>query len=262
MSLLVAAWTLTGCLARTDVPSRWPTDDFLLEVRSNDETADRLVPRQTMFVFADGIVVYAESSGIPATARRARLPVPMFDTVSVYQLQKPSLRGLCRALERAGLFAAVEPNDESLLTTRGRQVSIAWRSEETTGQLGGRSEGTGILTRVIRAIDGYTPPGVGFRVDANRNDGRVKRALDEAPAPERSPIDALTVFRQLSDRHPEVTNLWLYRFGLALGMGRIEDAREALTGLRAAASISPQSIEWLGTTDDALRSLDRLVDPR
>ena len=248
---------LSSCLS-PEVASRWPTPDLRIEVLTADQTSTGLIPRQVLYVFHDGIVVYAESDESierKSVDTTSAVSLPVFATVSVYQVQPESLRSLCRSFERSGLFSS-QARNQPTRNGRARHISIAWRADGGADTITGTVGGSGVVDRAVRILDGMLPEG------RTLGDGRgraAKRALDEVPQPRRAPADAHAIFATLGDKHVGLWTTHFHRFCLALALDRKSDARSALEAMRAAIAVAPSGITGIGTSTQALDRLESLL---
>jgi hypothetical protein len=255
---------LTGCLRNLNAPSRWPPEDFLLEVVAYEQTEEGLVEPQSMYVFADGLVLFRRASNARPLDAPAALPV--FDTLSVYQLQQQSLRGLTRALDRAKLFRTEPINDVTPSANTGRSVSIRYRAFGVEGEVSNETAPAGALDRIVRLVNGYAPQrhpftfrGLGVTTEA--------RFVDEVPEPERSLRDALVIHDELARLHPELQSLWLDTFVLALSLDERDAASRALEGLENATAqrtetFGSSDLPGLGTPENVLATARSMYETR
>ena len=243
---------LTGCLRNLNAPSRWPPDDFRLDVRAYELRDGVPIASQSMLVFSEGLVLFRKASGEIGLGDGVP-PLPVFDTVCVYQLQPPSLRSLSRSLDRSGALRLEPVNaSDSTTSTAPHGLVIGYRLFGNSGEIGTDTTAPGALDRVVRLLNGYAPqsspfryPGLGSSVDT--------RYLEEVPEPSRSPLDSLAIHAEFARRHPEDTGLWLDLFALSISIGDRESATDALEHLRERAA-SESELHGL------LRPLEQLVE--
>ena len=239
------------------MPSRWPPDDFRVEVVTVDQTSDGLVPRQAFYVFADGVTVYAESTRLLASTR-TNIPLPVFDRVAAYQMQRPSLRALCRDFERAGLFES-QPENEPTPAGSARRIRIQWQADGLSYGISGTVGGSGIMDRAVRILDAFLPPGKSL--SGSSTSSRTKRNLDEVPSPVQSPLDALAILQRVAVRESSSWRQCFHLFCLALAVDRPDSAQTAFELLRRRVD-GNATLEGFGSDADAVEQLGKLLAER
>jgi hypothetical protein len=223
---------LTGCLRNLNAPSRWPPEDFRLEVRAYDLKDGVPVPSQSMRVFSEGLVLFRKASGAIGS-RSGVPPLAVFDTVCVYQLQTPSLRSLSRAIDRSGVLRLEPVNaSDSTVSSAATGLVIRYRLFGNEGEISTDTTTPGALDRVVRLLNGYAPESTPFRY-SGLGSPIDTRSLEEVPEPRKSPLDSLAIHAEFASRHPDDTGLWLDLFALAVSTGNRDQAKNALEHLRA-----------------------------
>lgn len=227
---MVSKWVLFGCVALVassciggDLqPSVWPPPNFRLVVEElqGDGGAVHVVRR--FQVDAQGTVVYATSDQPIVDPAGASLPV--FDRLSVYQLEPKSVRALARRLDRLGIGElVVEPSDVPGDSASG--LTIRWRAFEQQRILpsGGRLRGS--MAEIMAVVAAHLPPKEAFGVTMSRP---VVANLSGVPAPALGAAAALDAHVELLANTPRDSGLLLAAFALACRVGQRERAENLL----------------------------------
>lgn len=184
---------------------------------------------QSFRVWADGLAVYRESRG---DLDDAPLPIPVYPTVAVYQLDERSTRMLSRLLRRTGLFDE-EGYVETVPEDRGRQVILSWRAFGRDGTLSTLSADIDTLERAIHVVNAFLPSGREVAWPGQLAGEPEPRHVDEVPDPRDDLAGAVRVHEALARRFPDDTDLLLELFGVAAAADQRGPAEAALRTLES-----------------------------
>ncbi len=220
--LLPTAFLLTACLSNKSLPSIWPPDDFYLDVSGVETNETGTHRRQRFQVWADGLAVYREAkSELP----NCPIPIPLYSRVCAYRLDPASIRSLAQKLQRRRLY---ERDDIRADNPRfsGRHVIVSWRAQEQEGQTSSLIP-TSNLDPVVNLINAFLPEGRRFDYP-DLGGSEEEPELLRVPQPHESLQGALDYHLQLLAAHPEIEDLELHTFALAIAAGDYDEARRRL----------------------------------
>lgn len=244
IQVLVALLGISLCACRgTELPdSVWPPDNFYLEVRGRQLRPDATVERQSLHVFADGLVVYREAD--PGDAFPGEFP-PVFSKVSAYRLRRESLRTLARSLDQAGLFQleAVVGVDATALDV----VALRCRAFDRDFRAVGRGRVYGEFTDVLHVINSFLPAGCSFTLPDMTGEPQSPR-LSGAPAPARDVAGAFAFHQSWAELWSEADFAWrCERIGLALRAGERGVAQRLVQQVEGDFARSQAAFDDVGT---------------
>jgi len=224
---------LTACLSNKNLPSIWPPDDFYLDVSGEftDDTGNH--QRQRFQVWANGLTVYREAK---RELPNCPIPIPLFTEVCAYRLDAASIRSLSQKLQRRGLHDRDEIRADNP-RFRGDHVTITWRAREQEGQTSSLNPDSN-LDPVVNLINAFLPEGRSFRypdLGGSEEEGELIRV----PQPSDSLRGSLEYHIELLKDHPEIEDLELHTFALAVAAGDMSEARQRLSVIE---SHSPSDI--------------------
>lgn len=218
----VIAWIgLAACASGDLPPSIWPPSNFELVVDELQVGDGALHVVRRLAVDASGVVIYGTSSQ-PLVDEDSGLSLPVFDRLSIYQLEPMATRSLARKLDRAGIGDLVVPAPDA---ASERGVSIVWRAfgERRVLSAGGRLRGG--LGEVMALAAAHLPPGEAFDVQMSRP---VVPVLRGAPAPVEGAQGALDALLEQVARRPNDGALLLDAYALACRAGEADVAGRLL----------------------------------
>ncbi len=230
-SLGVGLWfglvfALGACRGTRVGDSDWPPDDFCLEVRARAQTKEGLFERQSLHVFADGLVVYREVD--LEDAFPAGWP-PVFSRVCAYRMLPQSTRSLARGLYQAGLFQI-----ETVVGTDADAedvIAIALRAFGEQRRLVARGRVYGSVIDVLHVVNAYVPPGCALALPDMTGEPQPPR-LSQVPQPVRDVAGAYRLHREWAARLPAMDVQWrIELFALAVRAGDLPMARDVLAAL-------------------------------
>ncbi len=228
-ALLLALGTAPmSCLYTPPPPkTNWPPDDYYLEVSYQRDLKERRQVR----IWANGFVVYREASTWLGGPEMNTTWIPVFDTVSSYELRWQSIRALSRELERSGLRSIPPVGDPGDITAE--QVVVHWRAFGDSGTIWARGQVRGAVARVLHVINSYMPEGRRFDLRAMVGESEPRHVV-EVPAPVRSVVGSLEFHDEnLLSQLPDAYRLLVDTFALALTAGKINDAEWFLARIEA-----------------------------
>jgi hypothetical protein len=208
-----------GCIGDpADVPSRWPPNDFELNVEEFCTDAHGMRVARSFLVLADGTAVYRLAPDALVDPQE-EFVLPVFRVVSCYRLlpETTVLRILSRKLYTEG-FDALEPVQGDQRVTGGTSFKITCRSFDQTKVVAASGMIHGPLVRVMRAINAFLPPGEQF-APAGLTGDREPALLRGVPVPKDDLAGALAFTQSLAALHQEEAALWLDAFALACRKG-------------------------------------------
>jgi hypothetical protein len=196
--LALIGWLpLAGCAAAVPEVSRWTPPDFTVDVREVTRDPDGLLRIARRFqVWADGLAAWRESSGVVVGPNG---PVPVFDTVAVYELHPNSLRMLGRLLYRAGLME----DRGGLADGRGVESGdtvIRWSAFGDTGVVASWSEDPVVFDRLLHVVNAFVPDG---RTFGEPKGEVVHRHVADVPEPVTSVRGAVRAHEWLTEIRPD-----------------------------------------------------------
>ena len=254
-SIGLLALALAGCRTTGQEGSIWPPPDFRIEVPAFHVDDSGNHDTQNIRVWADGLVVYRESSGDLADAP---MPIPVYPTVAIYRLDERSTRMLSRLLRRTGLYDQ-EGYVETVPDDRGQQVTLSWRAFARDGTLSTLSADVDTLERAIQVVNSFLPLGREVAWPGQLAGEREPRHVDEVPEPRDDLDGAVRAHETLARRFPDDTDLLMELFGVAVAADQRGPAEAALRTLE---SIEPTGrIEAEPAGEAALRELLELLWP-
>jgi hypothetical protein len=254
---LAASALVAACLADRQAPSVWPPDDFGIDVAGEHRRDDGGLVRQRFQVFADGLAVYREAvRALPEVG----IELPLFESVSIYELRPESLRTLARLLNRAGLYELDVGQD----VNRGIDdpvVVVHWRAFGGAGQISSLVDSGGVLDRVVHVINSFLPPERAFAYP--ELSGEIEPPhVSRAPAPLDWIGGALICHKKLVELHPDDIGLRLDLLALAVEARDGPTARKQLEWIESRGpdeQLAGAGFDWerdaLGPLREAVRGL-------
>ncbi len=219
---LIGLFLLVGCANHADLPSRWPTPDFYLDVRGIVTDANGTRQTQRFQVWADGFAIYRSATRTLVP----EFPIPVYDSVSAYRLHPKSIRSLGRLLFRSNLFSNSTADDEAR-NPQGKHVVISWTALGASGQVDSFRSDSGALDRAVHIVNSFLPPDCEFRYHELSGDP-VKSHVSRVPKPSSSVEASLSWHRELITRRGGDAESELELLALAYVAGKVDEARSLL----------------------------------
>ncbi|MHC5063851.1 MAG: hypothetical protein ACYTG5_07740 [Planctomycetota bacterium] len=104
----------------------------------------------------------------------------------------------------------------------GRHVIISWRAQDQEGQTSSMTP-TSNLDPVVNLVNAFLPAGRSFRYP-DLGGSEEERELLRVPQPHDSLQGALDYHLQLIEAHPDIEDLHLHTFALAIAVGDYAEA--------------------------------------
>src|SRR5262245_52567378 len=112
----------------SQAPSEWPPRDFRVQVEELHEGDGSSVASRRFTVTADGVCIYSRSTQ-PLVDPESRTAIPVFGTISAYQLRGECTRQLARKLYSRGVLDLdLEQGDRR--ETKGVSLRLTYRAFE------------------------------------------------------------------------------------------------------------------------------------
>lgn len=236
---VVALLLSAACSSAPETKSKWPPDDFELDVQYSVVTGDRQQIRKSAKIFADGLVVYREADTSLRTTH-GDLELPVFQRICAYRMHWRSIRDLSRMLHREGVqeldkLGHPPPSGEEAHVIRFR---LTYHVNHVNALA--QDEVVGLMNRVLRLVNSFLPAdGLTLPRMAGKPD---EHHLQDVPPIEDSIPGALAFHKKWLSDEPKNTVVLRDTFSLACSAEEWDLAEECITRLSAS---RPADVEWL-----------------
>jgi hypothetical protein len=224
-----------GCAGTpSHVPSEWPPPDFRVQVEELHEGEGSSVASRRFTVTADGVCIYSRSTQ-PLVDPESHTAIPVFGTISAYQLCGECTRQLARLLHRRGVLA-LDQEQGDRRETKGVSLRLSYRAFENERIVVASGQVHGSFVGVLHVVNAYVPPGEEFTLPGMVGDPLPSNLIG-VPAPAESVPGALAFHEQLLAQHPNDADLLLDTFALSCAARDRAKAEQLLSRWTAAADI-------------------------
>lgn len=225
---------LGSCATDPLSESLWPPEDFWLEMRAVRLDTGGVHELQKVQIDRNGVVVYRESRG---DLENAAFPIPLYTKISVYELDRRSLRQLTRYLDRAGLFERDSGPEQVLEVEDQDQLWLEWRARDAFAAISTSSADQTVLQETVHIVNAYLPEPSRVFYPGELLGDPEPRHVDRAPDPLDDLPGAIDAHRALiKARGGEDVDLLLELFALAKEAGDDKTATDCLRTLEAIAA--------------------------